>query len=155
MNTLRRILLVSVGLLVGGAAVNCYGGLIALWSFDGSSGTTIDTTPQSGSGSLTLTKESSEIIQAGTGTTLNDPRPSPTVTADTQFMNNHGNSHTYTILIQITGTASLQDYMVTYAAKVKNVNTVSQTWAWSTTSASSGFTSISGPSGTLGTSFSV
>jgi len=106
--------------------------LIALWSFDSSS-----TAPASGAGSQA---GSASMITTGTsnyttGTTLNDPRPSPTVSPAIAW-NSVGGSFT----LQISG-SGLTNFSVTYAAH-KNGNSGDQIWSYSTDGIN--FTNIAG-----------
>src|SRR5881409_531455 len=123
-----RVLAVSLGLLLGGAALDSHAGLISLWSFDNSSATSpinanTDIGTQTGS-AATLTIGANSTL-ANAGTTLNDPRSSPSATFSLEFTANNGS-----FILHLSG-ANLSGFQVSYAGKIVSGNG-GQTWSWST-----------------------
>jgi len=128
----REILWVSVGLLAGGTTFNSSGALVSLWSFDSSSATT-PITADSGIGS----QPGATLAFAGNtrfdnaGTTLNDPRTSPSATFRMEYQASSGKE----FILQLTG-ANLSGFQVSYAGEIVSGGTLSTvTWSWSTTTA--------------------
>src|SRR4051812_19926155 len=108
---LRKCLLVGVmGMLVGGAAMESNAGIVALWNFDSSTvGSAPNTTVSSGSGTLSLNPGGgSSLAIAGAGGLPNKA---------VEFKTPNGSSQTFTILVQITGSSGLRDYVLTYSAQ--------------------------------------
>src|SRR5206468_5970251 len=117
----RRILLVSVGLLAGGTAFNSPGALISLWSFDDSSAAS-PITADSGIGlqpGATLTINGNNRLD-NAGTTLNDPRTSPSATFRLEYQGNSGKE----FILHLSG-AGLSSFQVSYAGEIVSGSTLS------------------------------
>src|SRR5438046_2532895 len=111
---LKRLWMVAVGLLLAGAAVESQAAVISLWSFDSGSGSSpfnanTDFGTQTGSSATLSTSSAFQFIA---GTTLSDPRGSPSAGSAFQFTTGSGGS----FILQLSG-ANLSGFQVTYAGR--------------------------------------
>ena len=111
--------------------------LVSFWSFDSS-----NTTPTSGTQSGTATLTTSATATFVTGTTINDPRPSPTATPAIEITSG-------TLTIHVSGTG-LSSFVITYTGQ-KNGGNGAQSWAYSTDGIN--FTILGSQPNSLGNSF--
>ena len=149
---LKKTLLTLVVVTALSAGANA--ALLAHWGFDTYDGSQNPVLPEDGdqSGTATLTTATPGATLSGpVGTTLNDPRGTPSASQALEYTGNATAINGSTFVIHFSGTG-LSTFVVTYAAFADSSGASINTWAYSTDGTT--FTDLGGTL-SVGTAYSV